>query len=136
MLNSLLKEHTKYYFSTREDHQFLVLRVDPSVYVVSKLEHYKGSYWFNSNGISVKADTVRCASLNDLESVRVQYRNEPLVRGIIGGYGVTNTPFVYVFWDRVPMKKGTFNFSSYTPNNGSQQGFPCALPDAYQLILE
>jgi len=133
---SLLKWHDKEYFKDREDHQFLVLMVNPCVYVVSKLEYSNGAYWLSTGGMSLKATTVHCASLREFDGVRVQYRNESLVRGVMGGYGVTNTPFVYVFWDRVPMKKTVFNFCNSTPNKGETQAFPCALPDAYQLILE
>lgn len=134
-MNTLLTWHDKDYFKDREDHQFLVLCVDPCVFQVSKLEVHNGAHWFKG-GTSLKATSVRCASLNELRGVRVQYRNESLVRGVLGGYGVTSTPFVYVFWDRVPMKKTVFNFAHSTPNKGEAQGFPCALPDAYQLVLE
>jgi hypothetical protein len=72
----------------------------------------------------MKATTVLCVSLDDLQGLRVQYKGYPLIKGVVGGYGVLHTPFVYVYWSYLPMRD----------ENNKPLGCPCALPDNYYLL--
>jgi len=85
---------------------------------------YKSSYWFEYPGMHMKATTALCASLNDLHGMRVQYKGYPLIQGKVGGYGVLHTPYVYVFWDRIPLRD----------EKNNDLGRPCALPDNFYLL--
>lgn len=121
-MRSLLDWREHEYFEQRKDHYFLV---DIIMLRVCKLTFYKGNYWFEYPGIHLKATTTPCVSLKDLHGTKVRYKNEPLVRGTIMGYGIKNSPYVHVYWSQVPLKD----------NNGKQLGFPCALPDNNNLEL-
>lgn len=116
------REHS--YFEERKDHYFLV-KVFYSL-KVCKLTKYKSSYWFEYPGMHVKSNTVLCVSLTDLHGLPVYYEGHPELKGTLGGWGVRDTPYAYVFWGRVPMKDKT----------GKPLGFPCALPDNYFLHLK
>jgi hypothetical protein len=131
-MRSLLKWHDNKYFEQRKDDQFLVEIVQLRVCVLTL---YRGNYWFEYPGMHVKATTTPCVSLNDLQGTKVHYKDYPIIKGILGGYGVINTPYVYVFWGQVPMKDNLYNFAHMTPNAGKPLGFPCSLPDNKYLIL-
>ena len=132
-LETLTNWQENSYFKEREGHYFLVSTFSPMLQVC-KLYYEKG-YWFDATYGQIKATSARCVSLNDLNGVKVYYRGYPRVQGVLGGYGVLKTPFVYVFWGQVPMKDTVFNFAHSTPNKGQPLGFPCALPDNHNLIL-
>jgi hypothetical protein len=117
------REHD--YFKEREDHYFLFETINP-ILKVAKLIKFKGSYYFDYTGMQIKAITTPCVSLNDINGLPVHYKGHPKIRGIVGGYGVVQTPFIYIFWGRVAMRD----------DDGNQQGFPCALPDNYNIISE
>ena len=126
------REHD--YFKEREDHYFLVSTLSPML-KVCKIFYDRG-YWFDAGYGHIKATTARCVSLTDLKGINVYYKNYPKVKGIIGGYGIVKTPFIYVFWGQVPMRDNLYNFSHMTPNAGKPLGFPCALPDNSNVMLE
>jgi hypothetical protein len=125
-LSELLDWREHSYFEERPDHYFLVSVVYPSVLRVCKLTLFKCTYWFEYSGIHMKAKTVRCVSLSDIAGTPVYYEGHPEVKGTIREWGVKDTPFVYVYWGRIPMKD----------KQNKPLGFPCALPDNYFLHLQ
>jgi len=117
----------KSYFEKREDHYFLVMFMTLKVCKLSSRKNAWGdtTYWFEYPGMHVKALTARCLSLTDLYGTKVSYVGEPLVKGTLGGWGVSNTPYLYVYWGHVPMRD----------HAGKPLGYHCALPNLYDLKL-
>lgn len=121
-MNSLTTWREIEYFEQRLDHYFLVSTLSPMLKVCKV--HYDRGYWFDVGYGHIKAHTTPCVSLNDLNGLPVYYKDHPKIKGVIGGYGIIRTPFIYVFWGQIPMRN----------DKGDVQGIPCALPDNYNII--
>lgn len=118
-MNQFLDWREKDYFEQREDHYFLVNTVAP-VMKVCRATFWKGQYWLKTPMAEFKATTVKCVSLTDLAGTHVYFKDHPKVKGRLGGYGVSETPFVYVYWYELPMK----------------EPYPYALPHVLDLVVE
>lgn len=122
-MKSLLTWREPSYFEERKDHYFIADIIQLKICHLS----YDAGFWFEYPGIPIKAPSTPCASLNDLYGTKIQYKGEPLIKGIIGGYGIINTPYLYIFWDQIPPIKD---------EQGKLKGFPCALPNIHDLELQ
>ena len=96
--------HERSFFEAREDHYFLV-NILAHILYVSKPTIEQGQYWFKTPVAHFKATTVKCCSLTELEGLKVHLKDHPLVKGRIGGWGVSETKFPYVFWYQMPIKE-------------------------------
>lgn len=132
-LETILTCQDHEYFKEREDHQFLIKIIQLRI---CKLTLRKGTYWFEYPGMHIKATTTPAASLRDLRGTKVMYweyertgdytfreKNYPLIQGTLGGWGITDTPWIYVFWGRIPMRD----------EEGKPLGHPYSLPDNFHL---
>ncbi len=118
-MKKFLAYREKDYFEQREGHYFLLHTLSP-VMRVAKMHFWKGQYWLKTSMADFKATTVECVSLTDLAGTLVHYKDHPKVRGKLGGYGVSKTPFVYVYWYALPMK----------------EPYPYSLPHVFDLVVE
>lgn len=109
----------KAYFEKREDHYFLV-NILAHILYVSKPHIERGQYWFKTPVAHFKAHTVKCVSLTELQGLKVHFKDHPTVKGTVGGWGVSETRFPYVYWNQLPMK----------------EPYPYALPHIEDLVLE
>lgn len=121
-MQSLLAYQSHEYFKERENDYFLFETIRP-IMKVAKLIKHKGSYYFDYTGMQIKAITTPSVSLNEIKGTSVHYKDYPMIKGIVGGYGITNSPYIYIFWTHLPTKD----------NDGNQLGCPYALPDNYYI---
>ncbi len=118
-MSKLLKYRDPQYFTGRGNEYFLFTTMHPLI-KCSKLIYDKG-FWFTFRGMQVKAETVECASLKEISGAKVIHKENRLVIGDLGEFGLNS--YVYVFWNQVPLKD----------NNNKPLGFPSALEDTFLL---
>ncbi len=101
-MNKYLQYRNKQYFDERQDDQFLFYTFMP-IMKIAKLEYYLGNWWLTYPGMHIKATTVPCVSLKDLNGVKVIHKEDKRITGKVagGGWGLINTSYLYVFWDRI-----------------------------------
>lgn len=91
--------------------------------MIGKIHSHQGNQWFGLPGMNIKATTTPCISLKELKlkCIEIRYKGYEQ-KGIIGGngWGLTNSPYIYIYWGKLPTLK--------SPNL-------YALPDINQLEL-
>lgn len=113
-----MEYHPNSYFKANT--QYLVKHV--CRYLVCECVFENGYWWFSFPGMYTKAITCQCAELSELAGRKLKHKGDSTITGVIVGHtALTNTPFLYVFWDMIPSNKPR----------------PCScLPDINELTVE
>lgn len=75
-------------------------------YLVLECVYEGGYWWFSYPGLYTKAITCECIKLSDMAGRKVSHKEDLTITGTMMGHtALTNTPFLYVFWDRIPSNK-------------------------------
>lgn len=99
-MTEFLRYREPEYFDQRKDHWFLFKTV--FLMRLSKVQ----DYYFDNYSSRLRAMSVESVSLSDLGRLNVQYRNQPLLNGVLTGKVVNlkHLSYLHVYWDRVPLK--------------------------------
>jgi hypothetical protein len=88
--------------------------------VLAEVELIQSTWWFTYPGMYVKAVSTKSIALHEMAGTRVQYFKHEKIQGTIMGHtAIVNTPYLYVYWDRIDIKLP----------------MPCALPNVNYLLF-
>ncbi|NJO64024.1 MAG: hypothetical protein HC836_39360 [Richelia sp. RM2_1_2] len=118
----LLSYQSHEYFAQREHDQFLWETIG-GITKIAKIFKHNGNYYYDYDGIQCKCITTPSISLKELAALRIMLSDEQYpIRGKIGGegYGLSKSPFIYVFWDqgiptKLPMPTALYSTNKILP---------------------
>lgn len=120
-MDELFQYRDNDYFEKWQGEMFVFHTIKPLLYL-SDAKYDKGWWLRWHNPMMIKATTTPCFRLTELAGRKVAIKDTPTITGTIGGggWGLNDSPFIYIYWDRIPDMK---------------LGFPCALYNFRDLVM-